>query len=256
MAVPGNSTDSLIPQDSLSESNRFGLAVARLTVDHPEGFDIGRLTPSLVESGADVVIVRYPNQAVELFSQLLGLEDYVAIFADCLMYWNRELTSANFGTVSDDLRVTYANAQQVGELVRPVFSQYPSHYAANPLFDPAAVLEGYVEWVSNLVEGEQATCLVLLDEHDDYAGFAVTDFSEATPDIRFGGISPSHRSRGIYRELIVASMELARQNGRNDITISTQAHNVKVMSTWARLGWTPRSATTTVHLVRRTLLTS
>jgi hypothetical protein len=67
MAVPGNSAESLIPQDSLSESKRFGLAVARLTVDHPEGFDIGRLAPSLVGSGADVVIVRYPNPRLNSF---------------------------------------------------------------------------------------------------------------------------------------------------------------------------------------------
>lgn len=247
--------NSLIAAPSMSESLRFGRPIARLVIENEVQLDATSLISSLEGYEADIVILRYPNRAANLFSHLMGLVSHEPLFADCLMYWECALPGTGSPLeVSDDLDVRLANVGELGELVRPVFAQYPNHYAANPLFESAAVLEGYVEWVTALVASEQAQCLVLTDRKGDRVGFAVVDLGVAVPDIRLAGIDPAHRGRGRYRELIAASMNLVLTKGYDRIAISTQAHNVAVMSTWARLGWTPMRVLTTVHMVRKGLL--
>jgi hypothetical protein len=239
---------------SAPESARFGRPIGRLTIPQTEEPDARRIREAAATSGADIIILRYPSRAAGLFSELTTMADYEPIYADSLLYWESVLNSADIPGIAGELTTAVARPDEVGDLVRPIFSHYPSHYAANPLLDPEAALEGYVEWVTGLVATGQAVCLVLLDTASQCAGFAVIDFETATPDIRFGGISPHHRGRAYYKDLIVASMRLVADRGQSRLSISTQVHNTTVMSTWARLGWTPVKSVTTVHLVRRGLL--
>ena len=145
-------------------------------------------------------------------------------------------------------------AHEAEELVRPIFLDYPSHYTANPLFEPSAALDGYVEWVTKLVADGHAECLIFENDSGETVGFTVVDFSGSIADIRFGGISPTHRGQRHYDTIIAGSLELAAQRGFTDIKVSTQAHNHAVIRTWARQGWAPFESWTTVHMVRAGLL--
>jgi hypothetical protein len=235
---------------SPTESARFGLTVGRLVL--PDSGAIEDAMSALEESGFDVVILRYPHINATLFADLALLPQYDAIFADCLVYWKRQLTSRP--PMPEGVTFRLGEAREAEALVRPIFLDYPSHYTANPLFEPSAALDGYVEWVTKLVAGKQADCLIFENDSAETVGFTIVDVSGSIADIRFGGINPAHRGKGHYDTIIAGSMELAEQRGFTDVKISTQAHNHAVIKTWARQGWTPFESWTTVHMVRAGLL--
>lgn len=245
----------MIPQPSSSESARFARPVARLTIDALTSGAHEEVVDAIEAFPADVIILRYPASSIDLYRHLMSLRSHQPLFADCLLYWECDLKSLSaHAEIAADLHTREVAAPAVGDLVRPVFAQYSNHYAANPLFDPAAALEGYVEWVTRLVDNGSATCLAVDDIDVSCVGFAVIDFSAEIPDIRLAGISPNHRGRGRYRDLVAATMGVTADAGHDRLAISTQAHNTTVMKTWAALGWTPTKAVTTVHLVKRGLI--
>ena len=226
-----------------------------MTITDDASPDVGDLATAVQDSEADVVILRYPSRAVDLFSGLMALPGHEPLFADSLMYWECDLTGAEgLPPISPGLSVVKVPPGDVAPMVRSVFAHYPNHYAANPLFEESAALDGYVEWATTLLGQGNTVCLALTEDAAIRAAFAVIDFTSSVPDIRLAGVHPEHAGRGRYRDLIAAAMCEAEGEGSERIAISTQVHNVAVMSTWAKLGWKPVSSCTTVHLVRRRLL--
>ena len=211
-----------------------------------------RRPPSIFTS--DIVIVRYPAADVGRFFELARLADFEPIYADTLVHWRAALASGRGPERPAGLGARAVSRDETAALVRAVFADYPNHYAANPLLDRHAALEGYVEWATTLLDRGDAASLALVDDAGRDLAFALVDYGPEVADIRLAGVRPEDRGRGHYRALVAAVMQDAVARGRDAIEISTQAHNVAVMSTWARLGWVPTRAVTTVHLVRRGLL--
>jgi len=64
----------------------------------------------------------------------------------------RRTTRAGSGSLAD----------VVDEVVGAAFSDYGSHYASNPLFDPTAALAGYQEWARASIDRGAGGVLTLL----------------------------------------------------------------------------------------------
>jgi hypothetical protein len=143
---------------------------------------------------------------------------------------------------------------EISTLVRNVFDGYANHYAANPLFERSLALDGYCAWAASLVGSGDATCTVLDGPDGRPAGFGVVDWATDPADVRLAGMVTDARGRGWYRWVVAQLMHEADVRGRAPLWISTQAHNVAVMRTWARLGWLPNHTILTTHLVRAGLL--
>jgi hypothetical protein len=243
----------MVITDSLLESRRFGLRIGRCEIEPTsDRVDTEQIREGL--SHYDVVILRYPARLEKPFSELMSFINHRPLYADTLMYWKTRLPAlAPSPSRSGDHGIRLADLEELSSLVLPVFKDYPSHYTANPLFNPADVLDGYVEWVTKLVDSGNAVCLVIETPSDSAAAFAVMTIDDF-PDIKFGGIAERSRGTGLYRVLIEECMRYAQGLERSEIMISTQAHNLPVMSSWSTLGFKPFKAVTTVHLVRNELI--
>lgn len=241
-------------QHSAVESERFGRPIARLSLDDEEAAaDASVITRAFLDADVDVLVLRYPARHVSMFAELRRTGAFDLLYADTLQYWewrsDRPLPAAAAMLHPGDL-------ERLPDLVRAVFAEYPNHYAANPLLDADAALEGYVEWVVNAVAKGASRFLALDDGAGGSSAFAVIDEAEGRSNVSLAGVHPLHRRRGCYRELITGVMRHARSAGLAGLSISTQAHNATVMSTWSSLGWRPVRTFTTVHLVRSGLLDS
>lgn len=241
---------------STLESSRFGMRVGRvsLTADVDSTAVVRELAAGMDDERLDVLILRFPASDVTMAAHLATVDTWSAIPADTLMYWewrDRSGPTAKAATGRTVRRVD--DVDHVDRLVRDVFPGYPNHYAANPLFSQQAALEGYCEWARRLIGSGDATCIVLVSDTNAEVGFGIVDWSPEVPDVRLAGVLPEFRGRGCYRELVAAMMsEAAERTGC--LRISTQAHNLPPMRTWAGLGWKPFETLTTIHLVRRDLL--
>lgn len=239
-------------QFSDSESSRFKLRVGRWASDgHLADDDVARLRDASGEY--DVVICRYQSRQTELFASMMAFATHAPIYADSLLYWRTSIGAEKMPVTNPGVTVRHGHVDELESLVMPIFENYPSHYSANPLFHAQDILDGYLEWVTSMVSTGKGVCLVLETESDERAAFAIVTVEEI-PDVKFGGISIASRGLGLYRNLIDEAKRFAGTLGRSELVISTQAHNVAVMSTWAAQGWKPFRSVTTVHLSRRDLL--
>lgn len=206
-------------------------------------------------SGFDIVIVRRPAAWSRRWHELTTFDGYTAIHADTLMYWEwidrgEPVEPERPAELSSDVPW-----DRVERLVRDVFAGYDNHYLSNPLLDPGAALDGYVEWAATTASAVPGAVSVLRADGDDVA-FAITDWHAGPPDVRLAGVSTAHQRRGWYPELVRHVMLTARTTGAGSIRISTQAQNVAPQRVWAKLGWRPFEVLTTTHLVRDDLLSA
>lgn len=244
-------------RESLFESRRFGLSFSRAEV--PLGVDdqdaaLRAVLTYLRDDAADVVVVRHPAAQVGWFARLRESgRDLIA--ADTLVYWRLEVGSGRPPEPLTSVTARIAAAPGpalVEELVSDMFAGYGNHYLANPLLDPAAALAGYVEWGHRSASDDTA---VIVDRTDDGpVGLATMESSSGVSEIQLAGIRRTAQRQGVYPHLLAACEDAARAAGSRSLVISTQAHNTNVQRAWARYGFEPVGAVSTVHAVRAGLL--
>ncbi len=242
---------SIVP--SPLESARFGLRIARGSV---ETMDEVAALPSAIGT-YDVIIVRAPVELQHVAVTLAAHRDVVAFTADHLVYWEWTAQSRPDDPMPCGFRVVdRIGAAELEALVRASFHGYRNHYAANPLLDPAGIVEGYVEWALGLLGSSSTSSRILLDAEGSAIGFGLLDHSSEAPDVRLAAMHPDAQGAGLYRHVLGALMAEVMDRGASGLRISTQSANVKVMQAWSRIGFVPTATYATYHLVDRELLAS
>lgn len=237
-------------EPSPTESDRFGLRIGRCVVADVDELDgLGEACERF-----DVVVLRYPAERVEVPFALAGLDGLRALTADhlCVWEWRGDEppdTVAPPGYTADPSPAM----DEVAAVVRDSFAGYANHYRANPLLDPTAALDGYVEWAERLATADDAA-VVLRDPAGSASGVALIDWHADPPDIRLAGMRTSAQGQGLYAALVTEVIDRALRRGAGGVQISTQSHNTRVMRAWARLGFLPARTVATVHLVRAGLV--
>lgn len=236
--------------ESTTESARFGLRVGRCELD-------GNVDAADLATAADpfdLVVLRYPAEAVTVAFELSELPGFISFTADHLCYWEWHGAVAK-AVVPAGWRVDdQPSVDEVVDVVRDSFASYRNHYSANPLLDRGAALEGYCEWAGHLA-GADGAAFMLRDQPGVGVGVALVDWLADRPEIRLAGMRSSAQGQGLYRVLIESVMERAVEKGHDSVLISTQSHNVNVMRSWARMGFVPAQTIATQHLLRADLVT-
>lgn len=237
---------------SAVDSARFGMSVDRVLV--PVGG--GDPLPAVLDSTADVVIVRFPAHATGVFARLLQPSHHV-IHADTLMYWHLQVGQGQRPDARCGLTSRTSSGppnsippETVNALVADVFAGYGNHYSANPLFAADKILAGYQEWARHAVTS--GTVVVLSESGEDVA-FATLSLSGRDVEIELAGVGATRQGTGIYPHLLAAVESEAIERCADQILISTQAHNTIAQRALARFGFLPLQTFTTVHVVRRGL---
>ncbi len=240
---------------SAVESDRFNVGVSRAVV--PTGIGPGRgydETLAFVDScDDDVIVLRYPADRSRWFADLRSTGRDI-LFADSLIYWQMRVRPEVI-PVDPRLEIKH-NAdlplEVVGDFIEDMFRGYPNHYAANPLFDQQASLDGYREWATKLVASQGAITLGV--DEMPLAGLAITETADSHTEVVLAGVEPKVRGMGLYAALFAECEVVAREAGATDLVTSTQAPNTHGARAWARFGLAPVAAFTTIHLVKPGLL--
>ena len=229
------------------ESARFGLRIYRGATT---AVDVGALLDEIERDRVDVAIVRVPAESVGLAAALarVGLP---AIAADTLMHYSVDLRDRSFARPTVGLlRIGQGERDLLESTVRAVFEGYASHYHANPLFDPARILDGYVEWALRHVASGGGQAAYGVESENRIVGFSCLrigpDVTEAAGVLN--GILPAQRRRGFYRAMLQATLAHVAAQGATRFRIATHAHNVAVQRTWISEGFMLERAESTVHV--------
>lgn len=247
---------------STVESDRFGLTIGRVVVgdECPEPQASQALGTVLEQSPEELLVVRWPTRLVAL-GAVAAASSRAIIPADVLTYWEvpvSDLQPEPAALARDDLRVDVpseaddASRAALESVVRDSFTGYGNHYTANPRLDRDLALTGYLDWARRALD-ENPRDVVLLQHRDEPIGVATltTGGDGQDLEILLAGLTGSTQGQGWYRHLLAGVGDQARARGCSRVIISTQAHNIRVQRAWARSGFRPFGAVTTVHAMRR-----
>ena len=231
------------------ESARFGLNVARATIDE---IDAGALARELMKDRVDIAILRIPARSDPGIAalQALGLSP---IHADTLVTYScdlaRHAAQALFNPSLQIRSAEHDDAPGITELVQTVFAEYPNHYRANPLLPREDIVAGYCEWALSHIGADNRTCWVACVE-SRIAGLACSAFDSRTGICQgvLHAVSPDFARNRIYTDLIRFTQNTFRERGFSALEISTQVGNLRVQRVWVREGFTLGSAMDTYHI--------
>lgn len=247
------------------ESARFGLGVARVVVgdDVPTAADAADdLTRILSTAPEPLLIVRYPARLAALGAAAAASNRRI-LPTDVLTYWeipagqlrlDETVAAADGCVVRVPERAGERELQALDAVVVDSFRGYGNHYTANPMLDAALALEGYREWATRSLRDNPAD-VVLLEQNSQVVGVATLEQSPDGDDLEIllAGLVGNAQGRGWYAHLLGGIGQVARQRGCARVVISTQVHNVRVQRAWARAGFKPYAAVTTLHAVATSL---
>lgn len=250
-------------EDSVVESARFGLQVARITV--PMSADVSTTLPwlreTLVEATHDLVVLRYPARHTTWFASLLAT-GYDVLHADSLIYFTRPLDSSlarpetALSTRTGPWTATWdseIDPTALRALISATFSTFSNHYSANPLIDPTQALAGYQEWVTDSLDHDRVLCV-----SDEVGPAAFLTWSDHGPVCQFklGGVHPRAQGSGLFSQVLLFAAHAGLRAGCREVDSPTQAHNLRQLAVSWKIGLRAAGACNTLHLVRTGLLTA
>ncbi|MGY4517258.1 bifunctional GNAT family N-acetyltransferase/hotdog fold thioesterase [Lysobacter sp. HA18] len=243
-------TQPITLQQSPLDSARFGMRVFR---GHGDQLDDRLFFKTLVSQDVDIAIVRTPA-GTGGWTRLsrYGLQ---TIHADTLVYYAVDLRRYQPNALRNSdlefVEATSADRDSLASLVRTAFDGYVSHYHANPTFDPARVLAGYMEWATGYIASDSPGRVTWVARRGGViVAFACCSFDEGADSCEgvLYGVHPAHAGGGLYGDLVRHTQAKFRERGFATMEVSTQVWNYAVQKVWAREGFALVRAYDTWHV--------
>ena len=245
----------LVVKRSDVESRRFGLSVARLNVPLSSSFQDDEIVRVCTETEFDLVVVRYPTDRAKVAGLFARCDDAISFHADTLVYFSLKVGSRpTLILPSTDYRIRpaiVADREDLSALVGASFTNYASHYSANPIFKEQAIRDGYIEWARSYLGQASFETLLARTKSDALSGFITMKVDPDLAEIILNGVDPAYQGQGIYTGLLDHALNVGQLRGVDEVVISTQVSNYRVIRTWIRAGFTLECSLNTIHFMRR-----
>ena len=234
--------------DSQVESARFGRRVRRYELI---GDDAAPLLESLRTEPPDLAIVRIPTSRGELITQLCELGGQF-VLGDCRVIYTRDNQAASRpgGRREAAFRLRPAStgdAMLLDSLVERIFAGYHTHYISNPRLAPFPLTDGYKEWTRSHVGSGEKRCLIA-EMEDEPCAFTTLHVTAAAGEVVLNGVLPAYRGKGVYRELLRATIDTFIDAGARTTVIATQIDNRAVQRVWVTEGFSLARSEYTIHI--------
>jgi acyl dehydratase/GNAT superfamily N-acetyltransferase len=234
--------------DSPSETERFERLVKRYTLT---GESEKPLLRAIEQDAPDLAIVRIPTDRPERIRSFSRICDDV-VLGDCLVIYERDNERAG---EPGELRnpglklraATEADIPVIDELVDIIFETYRNHYTANPLLADFDLVDGYKEWTHGFLHTEGQRCMIA-EIDGDVCAFATIRIEDGESEGVLYGVSPKFRGKGVYRDLIRATVRLFMDEGSPRTKVSTQIDTLPVQRVWSTEGFYLTRSYYTLHL--------
>jgi GNAT superfamily N-acetyltransferase len=208
------------------------------------------------------------RERVRFLTARCRAEDFAAVHAleaaggrlmDTLVYWAHDLAApARLARPDAPLRLARpADEAAIEQAAREAFTDYVSHYHADPRLERARCDAAYADWARRACRASAPDAPMFVGEHEATpAGFAALRLVERPGESDGGhdgegvlyGVAPRARGRKLYLALMFRSLDWCRERGARRMIISTQLANWVPQQVWARLGFEPYQAFATFHL--------
>lgn len=243
-------------QISLTESQRFGMSVGRLSIPFSSVESDEEIAQFCAESSHDLIVVRVTAGRAGMLSSLQGLAERRVLQADTLEYfaWDLSNLPSESGESSDFETHASNQFETIRSLVEVSFGGYRNHYSENPQLARRATVEGYLEWVERAMQEETAR-MFTATKVGQFAplGFVVADVNvqHRIAEVLLNAVDPAHRRQGVYQTCLIGAARAMREiDGMTKLVISTQSANTSVKAAWNQLTLRHWFDINTFHVMR------
>lgn len=221
------------------ESDRFGVAMARLADPSDDRAELTDLLAQADREGTDVISARV--NATDLATVRL-LEDLGFRIMDTLVYYRRSLPVDDRGPFDPGgLVIIDGSVEQAAgcaAIAGRAFNGYFGHYHADPRLSLLAATEVYSDWITRLLtrpsDGQIALCAV---RDGRPIGFIVGVRRDGTTsEIVLNAVDPSDQGSGCYGALLRHYLLNTSERLDREVIVSTQLQNYRVQRAWRREG--------------------
>lgn len=234
--------------DSPLESARFARRVRRYELGTGDG---SLMIDAIREERPDLAIVRIPTDRAELVTDLAALGGQF-VLGDCRVVYTRDNVDRGrtAGNSSRGFRLrpsTSTDGPLLDVMVERIFAGYRTHYATNPQLASFPVTDGYKEWArAHMGDGERRCLIAELD--GEPCAFTTVQVNAEAGVVVLNGVLPQHRGRGVYRDLLRATIDAFIDAGAGATVIATQIDNRAVQRVWVTEGFTLTTSQYTIHI--------
>lgn len=238
--------------DSPLDSIRFGIKVMR--GDVPANTPDKDVIDEIMHSDASLIVLRTITGDSSAVIRLQR-QGWPVIHADTLVYYGIDLTTLPHEPPPAEIRLaTASDREAIHEIAERCFTDYRSHYSANPLLPRDRIVAGYVEWAkSRLTPENPDSCTWVVTAENRVAGFATCDLAsdKSRVAIVLNAVHPRLSRQGLYERLLKGILHHYAARSYRQLVVSTQLWNYTVQRQWTRAGLTLQRACDTWHIDRR-----
>jgi len=171
---------------------------------------------------------------------------------DTLLYYACHLTRLDIP--QDCAKITVrpiaiGEEEKVKVVAAKCFRNYLGHYHADARLDRSKCDEVYVSWaIRSCLSRDVADEVLVADRGGRIVGFAALRLNskEEGEGVLFG-VDPAVQRQGIYRSLLIRSLQWCLSKGTSRMLYSTQLANFGVQRVLTRVGFEPTHACYTFH---------
>lgn len=229
------------------ESERFGLVAAQVTDLHS---DVQAILDAAARENVRLLTVRIPVSELSLVHKY---ESTGFQLMDTLVEYRRSPSDAPSCAAGDSaVRFRFGNqsdADAVASVARSAFSGYLGHYHADPNLDPIKADEAYIDWARREMEQSSPTSWsIVAVESESVIGFLILKAQDsAVLKIVLNAVASKHQGQGIYRQMLIKALDVAKEKEAAVVTVSTQINNYRAQSALSRVGFQHFRSFYTLH---------
>jgi ribosomal protein S18 acetylase RimI-like enzyme len=229
------------------ESARFGIVMANV-VDNQ-----AKLSEINIAAKKQNVNLLTQRINVGNLTRLHSLEEDGYRLMDTILFYERPVNKLSSKIIKiDSTMFQFAepdDASAVADLAQKAFQNYFGHYHSDVRLDNSLADAAYIEWAQASTSTACTKAPVLLAKY----GKKITGFIkfkhqiDQTTEIILNAVHPDFRRRGIYKALVLATLQHAHAEGAKTITASTQINNYTAQKIWTQLGFLHVNSLYTLH---------
>ncbi len=233
---------------------RFGVRTAKGICRDLNDWNI--VADQILKDQIELALIRVPVAALMVVQKLLEagalLCDVTAWFEKVLQQDQMlEADCKDHQVLESTLEVRLARSDEgpaLEALATKIFAGYNNHYAADDRLPLSHTQEVYPDWLCRMHSSTDASVWVLMRESNLAGVAALTGIGSTHQDVALFGISEEYSGRGLGVRFLDRVVSLARRDGCEKLTYSTQTHNLAARRMACRSGFLPISDYFVFHI--------
>ena len=231
---------------SIPDSRRFNFIVGRIVLN--ERKKIPLLISEAFQKNCTVIFITCPIPSWGIAQEL---ERAGALLMETMVHYRHSLKGEDYEFPAQVELATRNDAKNLQKIATSAFSKFQNHYTSDDSLDKRLVVGIYPDLILRALNDKSVADAVFVVRNSllDPIGFSSLKMDKSGKVFAvLYAVEPSSERKGVFRNLLQASIFWAKKNGGKYFEYTTQVANLKVNKSLTEVGFSPQSHSLIFHL--------